>query len=65
MTTQLSIDTTIISTIISAAVAILVACVTVTLTLRSNRKLENEKHLKQKKKMFILFISTSYQSFTI
>ncbi|ELL0334881.1 hypothetical protein ACJ8LH_13050 [Serratia sp. CY49633] len=49
MTTQLSIDTTIISTIISAAVAILVACVTVTLTLRSNRKLENEKHLKQKK----------------
>ncbi len=49
MTTTIAVDSTIISAVISAAVAILVACITVTLTLRSNKKLETEKHLKQKK----------------
>ncbi|HCR2977935.1 TPA: hypothetical protein ACLFK6_002475 [Serratia marcescens] len=43
MTTLITIDTTLISAIISAAVAIFVACITLVLTNRSNRKLESNK----------------------
>ncbi|HEI9795058.1 TPA: hypothetical protein SLN52_003905 [Serratia marcescens] len=49
MTTPITIDTTLISGVISAAVAILVACGTVIWTTKSNRKLE-EKKLKDAKK---------------
>ena len=51
METTITIDTTLISGVISAAVAILVACITVILILNSNKKLENEKYLKQKKEL--------------
>ncbi|MGK8664873.1 MULTISPECIES: hypothetical protein [Serratia] len=49
MTAPITIDTTLISGVISAAVAILVACGTVIWTTKSNRKLE-EKKLKDAKK---------------
>lgn len=56
MTTPITVDTTLISGVISAAVAILVACGTVIWTVKSNRKLENEKLLKQKKEELYLSI---------
>lgn len=49
MTTPITVDTTLISAIISAAVAILVACGTVIWITKSNRKLEENK-LKNAKK---------------
>ncbi|HEI9850464.1 TPA: hypothetical protein SLN67_003527 [Serratia marcescens] len=49
MTTPITIDTTLISAIISAAVAIIVACVTLVWTNRSNRKLEASKLNNEKK----------------
>jgi len=55
METTITIDTTLISGVISAAVAILVACITVILILNSNKKLENEKYLKQKKEELFSF----------
>ncbi|EIV5186762.1 hypothetical protein [Serratia marcescens] len=47
-------DNTLISAVISAAVAIFIACVTVYWTKRSNRELENNKVLKQKKEELYL-----------
>lgn len=55
MITQIKVDTTLISGLISAVIAILVACGTVIWTVRSNRKLENEKLLKQKKEELFSF----------
>lgn len=56
MTTAITIDTTLISGVISAAVAILVACVTVVWTTKSNRKLEDKKLKDTKKEELYLSI---------
>ena len=55
MATSIIIDNTLISAVISAAVAILVACGTVIWTVKSNRKLEEEKLLRQKKEDLFSF----------